>query len=124
MGRGRARRGVGFDTGAEEEEEEDALYGGLAAVARLQESLTEGQVAERAALAEVLRVEEKGLHAANDTLARAARLDGLMQQRLQLKGLHDELLDAAARCGAYPSPSPPPSPSPSPSPPPSPSPSP
>ena len=75
-------------------------------------TLIPNQVAERAALAEVLRVEEKGLHAANDTLARAARLDGLMQQRLQLKGLHDELLDAAARCGAYPSPSPSPSPSP------------
>ena len=29
----------------------------------------------------------------------AARLDGLMQQRLQLKGLHEELLDAAARGG-------------------------
>ena len=47
-------------------------------------------------------MEEKGLHAANDILARAARLDGLMQQRLQLKGLHEELLDAAARGGTYP----------------------
>ena len=37
-------------------------------------TLIPNQVAERAALAEVLRVEEKGLHAANDTLARAARL--------------------------------------------------
>ena len=59
-------------------------------------------MAERTALAEVLRVEEKGLHAANAILARAARLDGLMQQRLQLKALHEELLDAAARGGTYP----------------------
>ena len=52
VGGGRARRGVGFAMGAEEEEgegeEEEALYGGLAAVARLQESLSEGQVAPRA----------------------------------------------------------------------------
>ena len=52
VGGGRARRGVGFAMGAEEEEgegeEEEALYGGLAAVARLQESLSEGQVTPRA----------------------------------------------------------------------------
>jgi len=82
-----ARRVRQVEVDAADEEDDGALYGGLAAVARLQESLSAGQVAERAALAEVLRIEERGLHAANDKLARAARLDGLMQQRQQLQAL-------------------------------------